>query len=437
MFTRNSDRLKAELKKVTGENNSNKKILESLKNEMLHLTLSPEGTIVDANDIFENELGLSKQQYQNKHLVDLIPKDSRSTAHFTQLKNAIGSRRHWSGAVEIFSNTVHWIRAIVQPVHDSTGKCIALDVFGNNLTRTISTSRENENIMAALRRSTAVIEFTPSGTILDANALFLDTVGYSLKEVVNKHHRIFCTEEEKQSDEYRKFWAKLNEGHFIASRFKRINRSGDAIWLEASYNPIFDANGNLYKIVKFATDITAEVNRESVVNTAASFAAKTSAGTLSSAKQCKDTMKKTELQVGEMAEQMRRASETVNALAEHSNAISKMVSSIGGIADQTNLLALNAAIEAARAGEQGRGFAVVADEVRELASRTTHSTEEIITVFDETDKMTAISVESIKASLEKVNGVMQYLNDVKKDIESINHDANDVCSAISKLTNTL
>ena len=111
--------------------------------------------------------------------------------------------------------------------------------------------------LKALHRVQAVIEFNLDGTILTANQNFLSTVGYSLDEIQGQHHRMFCEAELGQSLEYRQFWEKLSRGEFVASEFKRVGKSGKEIWINASYNPIFDSEGRPFKVIKFATDITA------------------------------------------------------------------------------------------------------------------------------------------------------------------------------------
>jgi methyl-accepting chemotaxis protein len=110
--------------------------------------------------------------------------------------------------------------------------------------------------LAAIGRSQAVIEFAMDGTILSANKNFLNALGYGFEEIKGKHHSMFVPADQRDSAEYRAFWAALNRGEFQAAEFKRIAKGGREIWIEASYNPIIDADGKPVKVVKFATDIT-------------------------------------------------------------------------------------------------------------------------------------------------------------------------------------
>ena len=120
------------------------------------------------------------------------------------------------------------------------------------------TESELRGYVDAINRSQAVIEFTPDGTILTANENFLNAVGYTIDEIRGHHHRMFCEQEYVASAEYRRFWERLGKGQFDASEYNRIRKDGSAIWIQASYNPVFDDNGLVCKFVKYATDITAQ-----------------------------------------------------------------------------------------------------------------------------------------------------------------------------------
>ena len=124
---------------------------------------------------------------------------------------------------------------------------------------------ELEGLANALNRVQAVIEFELDGTILSANDNFLGAVGYALGEIQGQHHRMFCDPEYVASDAYRDFWMRLAMGEFVSGEFQRFRKDGSEIWINASYNPVFDANGNPYKVIKFATDITAQ-KQEALIN---------------------------------------------------------------------------------------------------------------------------------------------------------------------------
>ncbi|UTV30989.1 methyl-accepting chemotaxis protein [Photobacterium atrarenae] len=328
-----------------------------------------------------------------------------------------------------------WLRAILQPV--VTEGIQQFVIYASELTRTITASREQEDLVNALHRSTAVIAFSLEGIILDANENFLLSMGYEKSQIVGQHHRMFCEPEEANSQKYQDFWNKLGRGEYISSRFKRVDSEGNIVWLEASYNPIYDGHGELYKVVKFATVITEQVNREIEIAHAASVALDVSAETGQQTTRGKTVIDASTEKVEELARQMTLANEGVQALNQQSQKISELVASVDGIASQTNLLALNAAIEAARAGDLGRGFAVVADEVRQLASRTTQTTEEIVAVVSENLKLMENAVQTIEQSLLQASEALELSKEAGQVMSDIRQGAEKVDAAVGRFAQQL
>ncbi|EIM15179.1 PAS domain S-box protein [Pseudomonas chlororaphis] len=431
--------LKQELSALREELSSLQQVKDSLDSEMLVLILDPDGRILSANDNFNQEMLYRGSELVGRHIEDIVPAHVKADEFHHRFKATLTRGEHFAGAVRLLRGNGQeaWLRSISQPVRDSQGRIKHFSIYSSDLTRTIEASREHENLIGALVRSTAVIEFDLNGNVLTANERFLNAMGYNLAQIQGKHHRTFCEPEEYNSAEYQAFWKRLNAGEFVAGRFKRIDSYGRVVWLEASYNPVVDANNRLYKVVKFATVITDQVNQEQAVAEAANIAYSTSLQTDNSAQRGTTVVTEAVNVMRDLAKHMQQAGEGIEALNEQSLVIGSIVKTISGIAEQTNLLALNAAIEAARAGEQGRGFAVVADEVRQLASRTSKATDEIVGVVRQNQDMAREAVALMTDGKAQAEQGLALAAEAGTVIVEIQDGAQKVVSAVGQFANQL
>ena len=431
--------LKQELQRLREQVDSFKRLKAELDVEMLGLELDGRGCISAVNANFEKEMGVRAADLLGRPLADLLPAHVRNQEYSRRLQQALSRGEPYSGALHLLRGDGQeaWLRGILHPFHDSQGQVTRFRLFCNNLTRTIETSREHESLLKALRRSTAVIEFNLQGEVLDANERFLQAMGYSLAQIKGKHHRLFCEPAEANSEAYEQFWARLRRGEFVVDRFKRLDAHGRDVWLEASYNPVIDAHDRLYKVVKFATVITDQVQQEQAVSEAASVAFETSRHTDDTARKGAAVAQQTVEVMRALATQMQEAVKGIEALDNQSQVIGTIIKTISGIAEQTNLLALNAAIEAARAGEQGRGFAVVADEVRQLASRTSKATEEIVGVVQQNQQLAGEAVTVIENGRRQAEQGLELAGQAGQVIVEIQDGAQRVVGAVGRFARQL
>ncbi|ELF6206947.1 PAS domain S-box protein [Pseudomonas putida] len=434
-----NSKLKQEIRQLREDLMSVEQVKSSLDSEMLVLQLDPQGRIEMVNGNFESEMLYRSDQLLGRNIEDIVPAHVKSLDFYQRMKSAISRGEHLNGAFRLLRGNGQeaWLRSILQPVKNSEGRIKYFTLHSSDLTRTIETSREHESLIKALMRSTAVIEFALDGTILTANERFLASVGYRLEQIRGKHHRMFCEPEEANSAGYQAFWDKLRRGEYVAERFKRIDAHGRVVWLEASYNPLFDAHDVLYKVVKFATVITDQVNQEQAVAEAADVAYNTSLGTDVSAQKATDVVTQTVSVMRGLEASMQEAAEGIQALDTQSRVIGSIIKTISDIAGQTNLLALNAAIEAARAGEQGRGFAVVADEVRQLASRTSTATEEIARVVKQNEQLAQAAVEIIDTSKRQAEQGLALADETGNVIVEIQDGAKRVVDVVGQFSSRL
>ena len=237
-----------------------KAILAAVSRSQAIIEFDLTGKILTANAGFCTALGYELPEIVGQHhrmFVDPTEAASPDYREFwAKLARGEFDRRQYKrigkGGKEI------WIEASYNPVFRG-GKPYKVVKFATDITAQKLKSAEDAGKLDALSRAQAIIEFTPSGEILTANQNFLVTLGYDLSEIKGRHHQMFCDSVYVNSDEYRRFWQRLAGGEFVADEFMRIGKGGKKIYIQASYNPIFDMNGKVFKVVKFATDVTSRV----------------------------------------------------------------------------------------------------------------------------------------------------------------------------------
>ncbi|MCD0503277.1 PAS domain-containing methyl-accepting chemotaxis protein [Bordetella petrii] len=362
-----------------------------------------QGYILAANQNFLNTMGYRWDEIQGCHHAMFLDIAERESEHYEAFWRKLGSGQHDAGRYRRVAKDGReiWLQATYNPVLDKRGRPLKVVKVATDITGQEMRSADMAGQLEAISKVQAIIEFELDGTIIRANDLFLDAMGYRADEIVGRHHRMFVQPEERSSAAYASFWTKLASGAHDAGQYLRLGKDGRQVWIEASYNPILDADGRPFKVVKYATDITRRFTAAQMLRVAVQ-------GMTENAERAR--------QANELAREASRVAEqggktvqdvvrTMDGITTSSRRISEIIGVMDGIAFQTNILALNAAVEAARAGAHGKGFAVVAAEVRSLAQNSASAAKEI------KDLITA-SVAQIRSGAELAQSAGATMGDI-------------------------
>ena len=396
-----------------------------------------DGTIVTANQNFLDALGYTLAEIQGKHhgmFVDPAERESAAYREFWARLNrgefqAAQYKRLGKGGKEI------WILASYNPILDEAGKPFKVVKFATDVTEQKLKAADNDGQIDAIKKSQAVIEFNMDGKIRNANQNFLDALGYSLSEIQGRHHSMFVAPAESNAMAYREFWENLNRGKYQAGEYRRIAKGGREIWIQASYNPIFDLNGKPFKVVKYASDITAQAVARKKAENARGLIESVAAGSeemSASIREISETMSKSKANAVNATARVEAADAQAVKLSAASQAMSGIVELIGNITGQINLLALNATIESARAGEAGRGFAVVASEVKNLANQAKHATDTISKEIEQLNGVASEVVGSLSAIKEAIASVNEFIASTAAAVEEQSAVTEDMSSNMQR-----
>ena len=233
-------------------------VLQALDRSLAIIAFDPAGIILDANKNFCDALGYSPAEIKGRHhRIFVDPQEAESDAYaafWAKLAAGQPDAREYKRLGK--NGRPVWIQASYNPVLDRRGRVRKIVKAATVTTEAKLRAAESEAKMRALSLVQAVIEFTPGGEICAANDIFLDLMGYRLDEILGRHHRIFVEAAHRDTADYRAFWATLNRGEAVSASFRRVARNDRPVWINASYNPVFDLDGKVVKVVKFATDIT-------------------------------------------------------------------------------------------------------------------------------------------------------------------------------------
>ncbi|MEL5297485.1 PAS domain-containing methyl-accepting chemotaxis protein [Serratia nevei] len=410
--------------------------LSAIEHAVPMIVFSPDGTVLRANDLFLNTLGFQRD--------DVIGRHHRIFCDPNYVASPL-YRKHWEtlNKGQPITDTIKriakngeavWLQGTYAPVLNKQGKVVEIVKIASEVTERVTQAQEHRSLLAALNRSMAMIAFTPQGTIVSANDNMLVLMGYRLEEACGQSHAVLCPPEFANSDDYRRHWQRLARGEFITGRFERLNRRGERVWLEASYNPILDNEGQVVKVVKIAQDITRLMQQQQHEEEMVRNAHHLSLDTDRQAAQGAIIVQQAVKGMQQVEAAARETSDVVTELGKCSQQIGTIVEAIRKIASQTNLLAINASIEAAHAGEHGRGFAVVANEVRTLAEQSRKAATEIERMTKSIQQGVAAAIVGMATCVEQAGDGVALTHDAGEVINQVNIGMHDVVKLMQAFT---
>ena len=418
-------RMEAQTTELQRLNNILQTQLDALSRSMAVIEFSPTGIVTHANNNFLSTFGYQLEDVVgHHHRMFVLPQDQTKPEYATFWDRLRGGEFFCNEFLRVGRDGREiWIQATYNPVFSADGKVEKVVKYASDITTTKKATALVRSQTDAMNRAFAVIEFDLQGNILNANENFLNAMGYSLAEIVGKHHRIFVTDEYANGHEYSTFWSNLRSGRYLQGEFHRIGRGGRDVYIQASYSPIFAMDGNVSSVIKYASDITAAMTARIKSNEVSQSVC---TGVSEMTATINEISKNVSATAGlaRVAEEMSdAANDNVKLLGDESRSIEKVVEMIRDLTDQTNLLALNATIESARAGDAGKGFAVVANEVKDLARQTATATQSI--------EGTVIQIQT------KVNEVIKSMDSISSSVSSVNSNMGMISAAVEQQSITM
>jgi methyl-accepting chemotaxis protein len=390
--------------------------VEAIMRSQAVIEFQLDGTIVTANQNFLDVMGYRLEEIVGKHHRMFVDPEFAAGADYARFWKELGQgkfqsaeyKRIGKGGKEV------WIQASYNPILDKAGRPVKIIKFATDITEQKNRAADHAGQIAAISRVQAVIEFNLDGTIITANENFLGVMGYRLEEVAGKHHRMFVDPVEANKGEYEEFWKKLRAGQFVAAEFMRVAKGGRQVWIQASYNPVLNADGKPFKVVKFATDITERKRSEAILQDLKASLIKMANGDLGGRIDTQFTGAYEELRQA-FNQSLSRLSEIVSSLQQTSRALK---TATGEILSGANDLSERTTKQAATIEETSAAMEQLASTVMdnakkaEEASVKARSVSQTATEGGQVMRLANAAMEQITASSGKISNIIGMIDDI-------------------------
>jgi methyl-accepting chemotaxis protein len=245
-------------------------LFSAINENFAYIEFDTAGMVITANPIFLGLMGYQLAEITGKHHRTFVDPAESGTPNYTQFWSDLNAGKAFAGIIKRTTKTGKdvWIQAVYSPVKDEVGRVVKIVKLATDVTAQRVAAADFAGQIAAIGKAQAVIEYSLDGKVLCANDNFLSTMGYVAGELTGAHHSLFVDPVYRQSGEYRMFWDKLGRGEYDAGQYKCIGKGGKEVWIQASYNPIIGLDGKPFKVVEYATDITAQVKATEVMQAA-------------------------------------------------------------------------------------------------------------------------------------------------------------------------
>ncbi|MET0330799.1 MAG: PAS domain-containing methyl-accepting chemotaxis protein [Dyella sp.] len=401
-----------------------------------------DGIVLDVNQPFLDAMGYRREQVVGQHHRMFVSPEEQASDDYRQFWDRLRQGKHDTGVYRRLGadDREVWLQASYTPVLDRQGRAYKVIKHASDITDRQRHNAEMNGRLAAIDKAQAVIEFSLEGIVLAANDNFLACMGYQREEVIGQHHRLFVEPAERDSVAYRQFWQKLGQGQHDAALYRRLGKGGREVWIQASYNPIFDQAGRPFKVIKYATDVTAQTRAAHTLRLSLASLSQSVPAIAAQARSADQMAIDANRSATDGGALMRELIATMDSVNDSAQRMTEIIGVIDALAFQTNILAINAAVESAHAGQHGRGFGVVAQEVRALAQRSAESAKDIRRLIEDTverindgSSRAQLAGSAMRTIVGLTNSVNQRVEDIAAAAAAQANDIDQVGRAMAQL----